>query len=131
MINDVTYRIMLTCSMVKKLKCKIIDFETAFLHGDLEEDIYMNCPEGMDHTKDECLQLNKTIYGLVQSARQWYKKADECLKHIGFKRSEVDPCLYTMNSDDGVVYLGIYVDDCLCCGSEEAINKVIKKIKNY
>ena len=42
--------------------------ETAFLHGDLKEQIYMDCPEGMEHKEDECLLLIKSIYGLVQAS---------------------------------------------------------------
>jgi Reverse transcriptase (RNA-dependent DNA polymerase) len=49
----------------------IFDVETAFLMGNLNELIYMDCPKGMDHKPDECLLLEKTIYGLVQSARNY------------------------------------------------------------
>ena len=57
---------------------KIVDVETAFLYGDLEEEIYMECPQAMsDVTKDDCIILNKCIYGLVQVACQYYKKAVE------------------------------------------------------
>ena len=68
-INDVTVRAMLIAMMIWGLDCKLIDVETAFLHGVLGkgEEIYMDCPEGMVHTEDECLLLENTIYGLVQS----------------------------------------------------------------
>jgi hypothetical protein len=69
-VNDITYRIMLVASILWRLTNVIVDVETAFLHGDLEEEIYMDCPEGLDHEPDECLLLQKTIYGLVQSAQQ-------------------------------------------------------------
>ena len=46
----------------------IFDVETAFLHGDLKERIYMDCPEGMEHGEAECLLLIKSIYGLVQAS---------------------------------------------------------------
>ena len=51
-----------------KLKLKLVDVEMVFLHGKIGEgeEIYMNVPEGLDHKDDECLKLNKTIYGLVQ-----------------------------------------------------------------
>jgi hypothetical protein len=45
--------------------------ETAFLHGDLKETIFMEIPKGMDSNKDECLIFKRTIYGLVQSAREF------------------------------------------------------------
>ena len=61
---------MLICEMLNGYASKIIDFEAAFLHGDLKEEIYnMDCPEGMTHMDDKCLVIKKTIYGLVQSDR--------------------------------------------------------------
>jgi hypothetical protein len=87
---------MLIAEIVWKLQSKIVDVEMAFLDGDLEEieeEIYMNCPEGLEHDKSECLLLFKTIYGLVQSARQFFKKLVSCLKDIGFKGGYADPCL--------------------------------------
>ena len=69
-IIDVTWRILLIVMLTLGLEGKLIDIEVAFLHGDLEEDIYMDCPEGMEDAQpDECLKLEHTIYGLVQSAR--------------------------------------------------------------
>jgi hypothetical protein len=50
---------------------QIVNVETVFLHGDLKEEIFIETPEGMDAAKEGLLSLNKTIYGLVQSARQF------------------------------------------------------------
>ena len=72
-INDVTFRIMLIAKMIWKLDSIMFDVETAFLLGDLEEEIYMQCPPGMDASDDECLQLMKSMYGLIQAARQFWK----------------------------------------------------------
>jgi hypothetical protein len=129
-INDVTYRILLVASIVWNLTTKIIDFETAFLHGDLEQEIYMDCPEGLESEPDECVLLQKTIYGLVQSARQFFKKLIQVLKSVGFKGGSADPCLMTKRCNKGIVFIACYVDDCLCCGHEEAINESIEQIKN-
>jgi hypothetical protein len=128
-INDVTYRIMLICEIVWKLTSKIIDVETAFLHGDLEEEIYMDCPDGLAHENDECLLLLQTIYGLVQSARQFFKKLVKCLKTIGFVGGVADPCLMTKNYEKGIVMIGLYVDDCYCIGHKGAIEDTIAQIK--
>ena len=91
-VNDVTYRTVILCMMLYVLTAKTVDVETAFLHGDLEGiEIYMDCPLGIDHETDECLILNKTIYGLVQAARQFFKKLVTCLISLGFKPGLVDP----------------------------------------
>ena len=60
-VNDVTFQILLVAMLVWNLKAKIIDVETAFLHGDLKEEIFMEIPKGMDADKEDCLSLNKTI----------------------------------------------------------------------
>ena len=68
--------------------------KTAFLHGDLEEDLYMIQPEGFIVQGQENLvcKLRKSLYGLKQAPRQWYKKFDSFMHRIGFKRCEADHC---------------------------------------
>ena len=113
------------------LSAKIVDVETAFLYGDLEEEIYMECPAGMDSKEGEVLILDKCIYGLVQSARQYHRKAVKILKKIGFEGGDVDPCLYMKESTKfGKVYIALYVDDNLIVGHPEAINEVIQGLRD-
>jgi hypothetical protein len=71
--NDISFRIMLIAKLIWNLEAIIIGLETAFLHGKLQQEIYMNIPEGMSYDSKHCLLLTKTIYGLVQSAREFYK----------------------------------------------------------
>ena len=93
--NDITIRLLLVAMILFGLSAKIVDVETAFLYGDLEEEVYMENPEGLeDSNDDEALLLLTTIYGLVQSARQYYKKARGILRKIGFTGGDVDPCLF-------------------------------------
>jgi hypothetical protein len=75
-INDITWRILIIFIIVMGFHLMIIDVETVFLYGEFEEgeEIYMDCPPGMQRFEDECLLLQKTIYGLVQSGRQYFKK---------------------------------------------------------
>ena len=75
-INDVTYRIMIMMSVLFGYSNVIIDVETAFLHGELgsDEEIYMECPPGLECGNNKILILEKTIYGLVQAAKAFYKK---------------------------------------------------------
>jgi Reverse transcriptase (RNA-dependent DNA polymerase) len=130
-INDVTFRILLIMMLTWNLKAKVVDTETAFLHGDLKETIYMEIPKGMKAEDNECLILNKAIYGLVQSAREFYNKLVSALKDCGFKASFVDPCLWIKNSNHGIVLIAIYVDDCLMVRRESDIDDLIEKLKNY
>ena len=66
-INDVTWSVLLIVMSLKKNDGKLIEIEVALLHGDLEEEIYMDCPQGLEDAKeDECVKLLHTICGLVQ-----------------------------------------------------------------
>ena len=76
------------------------DVETAFLYGDLEEAVYMKVPVGLEHLRDDldpardCLLLNKAMYGLVQAARQWWRKFISMLvNEFQFIRSQADACV--------------------------------------
>jgi Reverse transcriptase (RNA-dependent DNA polymerase) len=126
-VNNVSFRVLLIAKLVWKLKARIINVKTAFLHGDLKEEIFMETPPGMEASKDECLILKKTIYGLVQSARQFYMKLVEALKGYGFEGSPVDPCLWTRNSSSGFVMMA----ECLTIGTDTAIDEVTELMKNY
>jgi hypothetical protein len=68
-VNDVSFRIILSAKLLWDLQASILDVETAFQHGDLQEEIYMNVPKGTNQDDITCLLLKKTIYGLLQSAR--------------------------------------------------------------
>jgi Reverse transcriptase (RNA-dependent DNA polymerase) len=92
-VNNVTFRIMLIAKLIWNLQASIVDIETALLHGDLQEEIYMNVPEDLQQDSNSCLLLKKTIYGLVQSAREFYNKLLSTLKSMGFTENKSDPCL--------------------------------------
>ena len=82
-----------------------IDITTAFLNGDLEEEIYMKPPEGYEqYSRDGhllyCLLL-KALYGLKQGGRQWYLKLSEVMKEIGFRKVRSEPCVYLWEDSTG------------------------------
>jgi hypothetical protein len=112
-INNVTYRILLVLSSIMGYSNVIVDIVTAFLHGTLAkgEEVYMECPPGLDALEGSVLCLQKTIYGLVQAARAFYKKLTQVLKSIGFARGLADPCLLSRKGKKGVVHIALYVDD--------------------
>ena len=130
--HDITIRLLLLAMILFRLSAKIVDVETAFLYGELEEEVYMENPEGLeDSSEDEALLLLTTIYGLVQAARQYYKKARSILKKIGFTGGDVDPCLFMKESSKGLVYVALYVDDNLIVGHRAAIDDAIKQMKKH
>ena len=99
-----------------------LDVKTAFLHGDLEEEIYMTQPEGykVDGKEDWVCKLSKSLYGLKQSPRQWYKRFDKFMKDQKYKRSKYDHCVYLRRLEDGsYIYLLLYVDDMLIAAKSQ------------
>lgn len=109
-------------------KMEHMDVKTAFLNGTLEESIYMNQPEGFvdpKHPTKVC-RLVKTIYGLKQSPRAWYKRIDSYLKRCGFAQSEADSNVYKMHDKSDVVYLALYVDDCIIVASSPVLMSKVK-----
>ena len=87
-IHDISARILSNFLIVYGLQGKLVDVETAFLYGDLKEEVYMDCPEGMANIKeDETLLLQSTIYGLVQTARQYVlQESDQYSQRSGRHR---------------------------------------------
>ena len=102
-VHDITFQILILVMMLFGLSAKIVDVETAFLYGELDEEIYMECPPGMKSKAGEILILGQCIHGLVQSARQYHKKAVKILQKIGFVGGDVDTCLFMKRSEKGLV----------------------------
>ena len=95
--------------------------KTTFLHSDLEEEIYMEQPEGFKVKGKENLvcKLRKSLYGLKQAPRQWYKKFDSFMMSQGYDRTTSDHCVFMKKfSDDDFIILLLYVDDMLIVGHD-------------
>lgn len=122
-MNPITIRVLLCVAVSKGLEVRHFDVKTAFLNGDLRETIYMQQPEGFesqDNPNSVC-KLQKSLYGLKQSARAWNEKLDKTLIAAGFKRSDGDCCLYIKHWEDNTIYLVVHVDDILCASSIDGI----------
>ena len=92
-----------------------MDVKTAYLNGDLDEEIFMKQPEGyvnQEHPDWYC-KLNHSLYGLKQSGRCWYEKLHSTLLQMNFKRCEVDYCVYRLEENGQFIWLTVYVDDLL------------------
>ena len=114
-VKLVSIRIVLALVVLLDLELKQLDVKTTFLHGDLDEDIFMEQLEGfLQHQKERLVcKLKKSLYGLKQSPRQWYKKFDSFMVSQGYTRSEYDHCLYFKWLNDIFIILVLYVDDML------------------
>jgi hypothetical protein len=86
----------------------------AYLQGDLDKEIYMTPPAGLNipGKKEWCLRLCKPLYGLKQVGRQWKKKLNEMMAHLCFVKSNVEECLYILHEKGQVILLVlVYVND--------------------
>ena len=134
--HDVSFRIALARMMVEKLDSLVMDVETAFLYGDIEEEIFMKSPVGMEEidpgsSPEDCFQLKKGIYGLCQAARQFWKKFVETIKKepFGFTVSQADPCMLFKENNLGICIIIMYVDDMLVIGKKEQIQEFATMIQ--
>jgi Reverse transcriptase (RNA-dependent DNA polymerase) len=111
------------------LTAALLDVEVAFLNGELEEKICMECPKGIVRQKDDIVELLKSMYGLVQAARQFFLKFCKILKKVGFEQNPSEPCLFHKKAGDHMVLMAIHVDDCYIIGKKDSIEHVVKDIE--
>jgi Reverse transcriptase (RNA-dependent DNA polymerase) len=96
------------------LRVHQFDVKSAFLNGELKEDVYIEQPKGFEvHGKEEFVyKLDKALYGLKQAPRAWYSKIDGYFIENGFERSSSEPSLYVKKSEKGeFLIVCLYVDD--------------------
>ena len=106
-----------------------MDVKTAFLNGDLEEEVYMKQPEGFSSSDGEHLvcKLKKSIYGLKQASRQWYLKFHNVISSFGFVENIKDQYIYHKVSGSKIIFLVLYVDDILLATNDMRLLHEVKK----
>ena len=116
-------RMLIAIASILNLEIHQMDVKTAFLNGELEEEIYMQQPEGFlsPGNENKVCKLVKSLYGLKQAPKQWHEKFDEAMLSNGFKINESDKCVYIKCIDVGYVIVCLYVDDLLILGNNKAI----------
>ncbi|CAK9796582.1 Copia protein [Anthophora quadrimaculata] len=107
-----------------------MDVKTAFLNGELKEEIYMKVPQGVMSKSNEVCKLNKAIYGLKQAARCWFEIFEKSLVERGFRSSSVDRCIYILDKGNIFenIYVVLYVDDLVIA---TANIETMTNFKNY
>ncbi len=112
-------RVLFALASVHKLIIHQMDVKTAFLNGDLQEEIYMVQPEGyvVFGQETKVCKLRKSLYGLKQAPKQWHEKFDQVLLGNNFSTTGVDKCVYTKLEGGECVIISLYVDDMLIFGT--------------
>jgi hypothetical protein len=119
-VRFASIRLILSIVAKQDLELFQMDVKTAFLNGELDEEIYMAQPAGFEakvHERKVC-RLKRSIYGLKQSSRQWYLRFHDSITSFGFEMIEEDHCMYLKRSKRSILILSLYVDDILLAGND-------------
>ena len=126
-------RALLATVALRDLELHHLDIKTAFLNGELEEDVWVEQPAGyQEGGMGTACHLNRALYGLRQAPRAWHLKLKEELGAMGFTACDADAALFVRNGDKGNTYLLIYVDDILIAADTkrevEDVKAAIKQV---
>ncbi|KAJ0590430.1 putative RNA-directed DNA polymerase [Helianthus annuus] len=128
-----TVRLMLALAAYQGWEVHHLDVKSAFLHGDLKEEVYVSQPEGFIKPGDEgkVYRLSKALYGLRQAPRAWNTKLDQTLKSLNFKKCTLESAIYTRTNEASTLIVGVYVDDLIVTGtSKKEIDIFKSQMKN-
>jgi histone deacetylase 1/2 len=120
-IKATTIRVILSLAISCGWSLRQLDVQNAFLHGLLEEDVYMHQPPGFEdpNRPNYVCRLDKALYGLKQAPRAWYSRLSEWLIQLGFKASKADTSLFFFSKGGITMFVLVYVDDIIVASSTE------------
>jgi len=115
-----TVRTLISCAANLEWPLYQLDVKNAFLHGDLQEEVYMEIPPGFDtaQTKGKALRLKKSLYGLKQSPRAWFDRFRWVMCNMGYRQCNGDHTIFYHHSNNWVTILAVYVDDIIITGDD-------------
>jgi histone deacetylase 1/2 len=131
-VKAATIRLILSIVVSKGWSLRQLDVQNFFLHGVLEEEVYMKQPPGYEDKSrpNFVCKLDKAIYGLKQAPRAWYARLCGKLEALGFVPSKVDTSLFYYNRGKHTMFVLVYVDDIIVASSsQEATNALLKDLK--
>nr|GEX79390.1 zinc finger, CCHC-type [Tanacetum cinerariifolium] len=126
-----TIRLLIAMTSIHNLIIHQMDVKTAFLNGELEEEVYMNQPLGfiMPGNENKVCKLIKSLYGLKQAPKKWHQKFDEVVLSNGYLLNQADKCMYSKFDASGKgVIICLYVDDMLIFGIDQVLVDLTKEI---
>jgi hypothetical protein len=128
--NFTAIRLILAIAAAQDLEVEQMDVATAFLYGKVEEELYMQQPEGYAERGRERMvwRLRRGIYGLKQAPRMWNERIDEVFVGDGFTRCERDTCIYVKWREGKPIYVVVYVDDLLLVSGDAVLLRATKDL---
>lgn len=123
-----TVRLLLALAAKKGWEVHHLDVKTAFLNGEIQEEVYVKQPEGFEKKGQEHLvyRIQKPLYGLLQAPRAWYAKLNRCLEELGFNRCPYEHAVYSKRVGGEVLIISVYVDDLLVTGTSKSVIEEFK-----
>eukprot|EP00877_Chromochloris_zofingiensis_P012347 jgi/Chrzof1/7366/Cz02g21060.t1 len=123
-----TFRALMAKAAEEGMELHKLDVKTAFLQGNLEEDVWIQQPPGYEEGSSElACHLHKPLYGLKQAPRAWHQRLQQELLAVGYTASAADPSLYWYCINGDYVYLLVYVDDILIAAKQLESVKAVKQ----
>ena len=126
-LSPVLLRYILSYGVGRELEVDHIDVESAFLQGDLNEEVFMRLPDMCGSDSGKVVRLLRPIYGLKQASRCFNEKYVKFLLSLNFKQSSVDPCVFIRDENGERDIISIFVDDNILVGKRERVD-ALKKI---
>jgi hypothetical protein len=126
-----TVRMIIALAAQKSWKIFQLDVKSAFLHGELSEDVYVEQPKGYEKRGSEHLvyKLHKALYGLKQALRAWFSRIEAHFINESFQRCDSEQTLFTKRSREGkIIIVSVYVDDLIFTGDDE---NMLSKFKSF
>ena len=141
--NDTSTRILIGMTLYFSDKfswvCETFDVEAAFLEPYLDIEMYIDWPEGIvdlgfiseEQKRTTCIQLRRSMYGNVDAALRWQRDFTEFLvSECNFKACKSDPCILFLTEDEQLkVVMSTHVDDSMCVGSREDLDKLYRNVR--
>src|SRR4051812_3388828 len=125
-----TVRMLVSCEANFDWPLHQLDVKNAFLHGDLQEEVYMEMPPGFGskQTAGKVCRLKNSLYGLKQSPRAWFDRFRRAMCKVGYKQSIGDHTMFYKHENGRITILMVYVDDIIITGDDK---KKIRMLKYY
>lgn len=129
-VNVTSLRVLMAVAASKNFACKVFDVKTAFLNGELDEEVFIHIPEGFAKKRGKICKLEKSLYGLRQAPLMWNNTLKRALAELGMQPLKTDPCIF--KNKDNSIYLAMHVDDGMLVGKNQSdLEQMLQKLDKF